>query len=65
MSAPQLHRSHRDTEGGPDHEGANNVTDFTAGYLPTCRTGGGELVYDLFFVARARNPEGVTATTSG
>ena len=52
---------------GPITRGANNVTDFTAAYrLPTCRTGRvPELVFDLSFVARARNPEGVTATTSG
>jgi hypothetical protein len=52
---------------GPLTKGADNVTTFTASYvLPTCRIARvPEYVFDVTFVARARNPEGLTATTSG
>lgn len=50
---------------GPLTRGADNVTDFTASYrLPKCSNGRPD-VSDISFVARARNPEGLTATTPG
>jgi len=48
---------------GPLTKGADNVTDFTASYrLPKC-TNGRPDVSDITFVARARNAQGLTATT--
>jgi hypothetical protein len=48
---------------GPLTKGADNVTDFTASYrLPKCSNGRPD-VSDITFVARARNAQGLTATT--
>ncbi len=51
---------------GPLVRGADGVTDFTAAYrLPTCRGGPGIAILDIAIEATARNPEGVSASTTG
>jgi hypothetical protein len=51
---------------GPLVRGADGVTDFTAAYrLPTCRGGPGTAILDIAIEATARNPDGVSASTTG